>query len=329
MSRRFVYDGGSGTTQGDLLQGQQFVYDGLTLHRVDQIYDDDAGGLSDTDEWRVWWENTTMPALLGGHLAKRIYSYPSGTSGTSNGSTDTYYAYDAIGNVVALSDSAGSRQYHFTQDAFGNELTQDSFGGDSWDTAHDDGIWEHQTGKWMDGETGLYFFSARWYDAKVGRFVGRTELPRFLEGAYEYCNNDPIQNVDLDGNQSMNPAPRPELPKWAACGLGCGLVALGVGIAMDKIPPGLDDLANAMRKGGMKASCKKIAKILSGYGNLFLLIDIGVGGWCFYKCITSDDGSSDGSPPVASGTNGGCGFGNPFGGDPSDWGDPFECRRNG
>ena len=72
MSRRFVYDGGNGTTQGDLLEGQQFVYDGLTLYRVDQIYDDDSNGLSDTDEWRVWWENTTMPALLGGLLAKRF-----------------------------------------------------------------------------------------------------------------------------------------------------------------------------------------------------------------------------------------------------------------
>ncbi len=74
MSRRFVYDGaplGQGTTQGDLLQGQRFVYDGLTLYRVDQIYDDDTGGLLDTDDCRVWWENTTMPALLGGHLAKR------------------------------------------------------------------------------------------------------------------------------------------------------------------------------------------------------------------------------------------------------------------
>ncbi|MCB9769473.1 MAG: hypothetical protein H6752_14845 [Candidatus Omnitrophica bacterium] len=53
-------------------------YDGLTLYRADQIYDDDSNGLSDTDEWRVWWENTTMPALLGGHLAKRVYSYPKG-----------------------------------------------------------------------------------------------------------------------------------------------------------------------------------------------------------------------------------------------------------
>jgi hypothetical protein len=76
MSRRFVYDGGSGTTQGDLLEGQRFVYDGLTLYRADQIYDDESNGLSITDEWRVWWENTTMPALLGGHLAKRVDSHP-------------------------------------------------------------------------------------------------------------------------------------------------------------------------------------------------------------------------------------------------------------
>jgi len=46
MSRRFVYDGGSGTTQGDLIEGQQFVYDGLTLHRADQICDDDTAHLS-------------------------------------------------------------------------------------------------------------------------------------------------------------------------------------------------------------------------------------------------------------------------------------------
>jgi len=44
MSRRFVYDGDSGTTQGDLLQGQRFVYDGLTHYRADQIYDDDSNG---------------------------------------------------------------------------------------------------------------------------------------------------------------------------------------------------------------------------------------------------------------------------------------------
>ena len=56
----------------DSAMSRRFVHDGLALYRVDQIYDDDSNGLSDTDEWRVWWENTTMPALLGGHLAKRF-----------------------------------------------------------------------------------------------------------------------------------------------------------------------------------------------------------------------------------------------------------------
>ena len=53
-----------------------YLYDGLRLHRADQIYDDAGNGLSITDEWRVWWENTAMPALLGGHLAKRVDSHP-------------------------------------------------------------------------------------------------------------------------------------------------------------------------------------------------------------------------------------------------------------
>ncbi len=93
---------------------KRFVYDGLTLYRVDQIYDDDSNGLSDTDDWRVWWENTTMPALLGGHLAKRVYSYPSATSGTSNGYIDYYYTYDANGNLLDNSDSAGPPQNEST-----------------------------------------------------------------------------------------------------------------------------------------------------------------------------------------------------------------------
>ena len=188
-----------------------------------------------------------MPALLGGLLAKRVYSYPSATSGTSSGQTDYYYAYDAIGNVIAIADSNGARQYHFTQDAFGNELTQDSFAGDSWTTAQASGLWEHQTGKWLDPETGLYFLHARWVDPEAGRFVGRTGLPRFVEEGYVYCQNVPSRRFDLDGNQSWEVAPpsfdlpeRPgKPPKWgnlAVCIVKCMLRAIKGG----KSPLGIE-----------------------------------------------------------------------------------------
>ena len=56
-------------------------------------------GLSESDEWRVVWENMTMPTLLSRHLAKRVYDYTLIEDGIPDGSTDFDYAHAAIGNV--------------------------------------------------------------------------------------------------------------------------------------------------------------------------------------------------------------------------------------
>ncbi len=111
---------------------------------------------------------------------------------------------DAVGNVLALynanSSGRGNELYYFTQDAFGNELTTSPFSGTAWSTARTIGITEHQTGKWIDPFTGLYFFHARWYDSGVGRFVGRANLGSYIEHPYSISDNSPICISDPTGN---------------------------------------------------------------------------------------------------------------------------------
>ena len=54
------------------------------------------------------------------------------------------------------------------------------------------------TGREYDKETGLYYYRARYYDAKVGRFVSKD--PIGLAGGdinlYSYVGNNPVRYVD-------------------------------------------------------------------------------------------------------------------------------------
>jgi RHS repeat-associated protein len=141
--------------------------------------------------------NTYRPGGLAALLGKRVYTHTDNDD-IPEQTTDYTYAYDAVGNVVCVFDSDGNEVYYFAQDAFGNELQIGAFGGDDWEDAAEDGVSEHQTGKWVDPFTGLYYFWARWYDSVVGRFVGRDPAePSFHQ--YGMSANNPNGCVDVAG----------------------------------------------------------------------------------------------------------------------------------
>ena len=61
-------------------------------------------------------------------------------------------------------------------------------------------------GYYYDTETGLYFLKTRYYDPQVGRFTTIDDLqyldPEHINGLnlYAYCANNPVMNVDENGN---------------------------------------------------------------------------------------------------------------------------------
>ena len=99
----------------------------------------------------------------------------------------SYYHYDALGNVVNLTDSSGSTIINYIYDAYGNVLSQ---------TSSYTNPYQFSTKEYTP-ETGLLYFGARYYDPAIGRFV--SEDPLGLDAGvnlYAYCNNNPISYVD-------------------------------------------------------------------------------------------------------------------------------------
>jgi RHS repeat-associated protein len=73
---------------------------------------------------------------------------------------------DHLGTVRDLVNNSGSVVNHFTYDSFGKVLTTS----ETVDTRY------KFTGREFDGETGLYYYRARYFDANVGRFIGQDPI---------------------------------------------------------------------------------------------------------------------------------------------------------
>jgi RHS repeat-associated protein len=108
-----------------------------------------------------------------------------------------HLTYDSFGNLVGQSNAAVDTRYRFT-------------------------------GREFDGETGLYYYRARYYDAQVGRFIG-TDPIGFNGGdanLYRYVGNNTTNATDPNGLASAR--------LTALLNLAC---AGASGNTCDKYPP--------------------------------------------------------------------------------------------
>jgi RHS repeat-associated protein len=124
---------------------------------------------------------------------------------TTNG-TSKYFLQDHLGSTTGLTNSSGNITESTSYDSFGNASgtlsTRYSY-----------------TGREYDNFTGLYYYRARFYDAKLGRFI--SEDPRGFFGSYDfnnynYCLNNPLIYRDFTG----------ESPTLVTGAIGAGVGAI-------------------------------------------------------------------------------------------------------
>ena len=121
-------------------------------------------------------------------------------SATAQGTEEIrYYHTDAIGSVRLVTDANGQVVERYDYLPFGEPWTATPAGTDT----------RRFGGKQLDGETGLDYFGARYYDSRAGRFTSADPLldleqaiaePQ-LWNRYAYVTNNPHRFRDPDGRQ--------------------------------------------------------------------------------------------------------------------------------
>ncbi len=103
-----------------------------------------------------------------------------------------WYLTDHLGTVRDIANAAGAVVAHVDYSSFGQVL------GVSNQSAVDRFLF---TGRELDGETGLYFYRARYYSTQLGRFISQDPI-RFEAGDfnnYRYVLNSPNMGTDAFG----------------------------------------------------------------------------------------------------------------------------------
>jgi len=132
-----------------------------------------------------------------------------------------YYATDHLGSSSVLTTSTGSYHERIEYLPYGETWFEDAVNSNAYSTPY------KFTGKELDKETGLYYFGARYYDARISMWVSTdkyleqylplkgndniTKLPgnggvytSINMDVYNYGNENPLRYIDPDGNSALD-----------------------------------------------------------------------------------------------------------------------------
>ncbi|NEQ99704.1 MAG: RHS repeat-associated core domain-containing protein, partial [Cyanothece sp. SIO2G6] len=112
-----------------------------------------------------------------------------------------YYLTDAMGSVIGLADGDGVSAANIHYDSFGN--VRSATGAQATVSSAAGGDFRFQ-GQWLESDTDLYHFRARYYDPEVGRFISRDpvdiiEMEPESSNPYQFVYNNPLIFSDPTG----------------------------------------------------------------------------------------------------------------------------------
>jgi RHS repeat-associated protein len=133
----------------------------------------------------VVWEEGEQESLTYVYVGGKRFALEEVREGERN---RYYYHSDHLGSTVLVTGEDGKAVWDGDYTPFGR--LYDERGGKDHTVQF--------TGKEYDGDSGLYYFNARWYEADLGRFISE-DPARDGGNWYVYAGNNPLRYVDPSG----------------------------------------------------------------------------------------------------------------------------------
>jgi RHS repeat-associated protein len=175
-------------------EAAEFLYDGWNPIR--EICANASCTITNYYTWGLDLSGTQQGAGgVGGLLAVTTVSSQSAQPATF------YPCYDANGNIVQYLDATGGVAVVWAYDAFGGTVSET--GNAVPGTVH---LPHRFSTKYLDAETGLYYYGYRFYHPELGRWASRDPIEEASDLNLNGCvGNDPVNRWDRLGLMSVAP----------------------------------------------------------------------------------------------------------------------------
>ncbi|MFH1441355.1 MAG: RHS repeat-associated core domain-containing protein, partial [Candidatus Omnitrophota bacterium] len=160
------------------------------------IYDGDGGRVKKTvDQDSTIYIGSLFEKDFIGKITNYIFAGANRVASVESTGNTYYYHSDHLGSSNIITDANGNLVQHCEYTPYGSIAVNEGID-----------IAKHKfTGKELDN-TGLYYYSARYYDPEIGRFITPDTIVQALYDSqslnrYAYCRNNPINYIDPTGHK--------------------------------------------------------------------------------------------------------------------------------